>query len=149
MISLKASLDSYNTFYLSIQAYTAGVSESAKGASSLKSGTDVFKDSTSQLASGVNELYDGILTLKNGAPSLIEGITELRDGSMELSDGLKEFNEEGVQKLVDAVNGDIGGLIDRIRATADVSKNYRNFSGISDNMDGQVKFIYRTDGIQD
>ena len=70
------------------------------------------------------------------------------DWYMQLSDGLKEFNEQGVQKLVDAVDGNLTGLITRLRATIDVSKNYRSFSGIDDSMDGQVKFIYRTDAIE-
>ena len=93
-------------------------------------------------------MYDGILTLKNGAPALVDGITQLRDGAMQLSDGLKEFNEEGIQKLVDAVDGDLDGIVTRIKAMVDVSRNYKSFAGISDEMDGQVKFIYRTDAIE-
>lgn len=80
-------------------------------------------------------------------PALIEGITQLRDGAMQLSDGLKEFNEEGVQKLVDAVDGNLGGLGDRLQAVIDVSRNYKTFSGISDDMEGSVKFVYRTEAI--
>ena len=148
VISLKTSLDSYNTFYLGLQSYTAGVSQAAAGAGELKAGTDDLKSGTSKLYAGATELYDGILTLKNGTPALVDGITQLRDGAMQLSDGLKEFNEQGVQKLVDAVDGDLTGLTTRLRATIDVSKNYRSFSGIDDNMDGQVKFIYRTDDIE-
>ena len=146
--ALKASLDSYNTFYLGLQSYTAGVSQAAAGAGELKTGTDDLKNGTSKLYAGAAELYDGILTLKNGTPALVDGITQLRDGSMQLSDGLKEFEEQGIQKLVDAVDGDLAGLSARLRATIDVSKNYRSFSGISDNMGGQVKFIYRTDAIE-
>lgn len=148
IISLKASLDSYNSFYLGLLTYTNGVADAAAGAGQLKSGTDDLKNGTSKLYDGVNALYDGILQIKNGAPALIDGVTELRDGSMKLSDGLKEFNEKGVQKLVDAVDGDLGGLITRVRATVDVSKNYKSFSGLSDEMDGQVKFIYRTESVK-
>ena len=148
VISLKTSLDSYNTFYLGLKSYTAGVSQAAAGAGELKAGTDDLKSGTSKLYAGATELYDGILTLKNGSPALVDGITQLRDGAMQLSDGLKKFNEQGVQKLVDAVDGNLTGLITRLRATIDVSKNYRSFSGIDDNMDGQVKFIYRTDSIE-
>ena len=148
IISLKASLDSYNSFYLGLLTYTNGVAYAAAGAGQLKSGTDDLKNGTSKLYDGVNALYDGILQIKNGAPALIDGVTELRDGSMKLSDGLKEFNEKGVQKLVDAVDGDLGGLITRVRATVDVSKNYKSFSGLSDEMDGQVKFIYRTESVK-
>ena len=148
VISLKTSLDSYNTFYLGLKSYTAGVSQAAAGAGELKAGTDDLKSGTSKLYAGATELYDGILTLKNGSPALVDGITQLRDGAMQLSDGLKKFNEQGVQKLVDAVDGNLTGLITRLRATIDVSKNYRSFSGIDDSMDGQVKFIYRTDSIE-
>ena len=36
----------------------------------------------------------------------------------------------------------------RIRVTADVAKHYTSFSGISKDMDGDVKFIYKTDSIE-
>ncbi len=147
VIALKASLDSYNTFYLGLKSYTAGVSDAAAGAGALKDGTDDLKAGTSQLSAGASELYDGILTLKNGTPALVDGITQLRDGSMQLSDGLKEFNEEGIQKLVNAVDGDLEGLLNRLRATRNVSLRYKSFAGASEDMDGQVKFIYRTDSI--
>ena len=126
--ALKGQLDSYNTFYTGLKDYTAGVGTAAAGA---------------------DELYQGILTLKNGAPALVDGVTQLRDGAMQLSDGLKEFDEKGVSKLTELVEGDLEGMLERVRAIADVSKNYRSFSGISDDMDGQVKFIYRTDAIGD
>ena len=65
-----------------------------------------------------------------------------------LCTGLQAYNDQGIAKLVEAVNGDVGGLIARFRATCDVAKDYRSFSGISDEMDGRVKFIYRTDAIE-
>lgn len=148
VISLKASLDSYNAFYLGLLTYTAGVETAADGAEALKAGTETLKEGTSQLSEGADALYDGILTLKDGVPALVEGVTQLRDGAMTLSDGLTQFNEEGIQKLVDAVNGNIDVLVTRIRATVDVSKNYKSFSGISEDMDGQVKFIYRTESVK-
>ena len=79
---------------------------------------------------------------------MTDGVTQLRDGALTLSDGLKQFNEQGVQKLVDAVDGDLGSLLTRVKATVDVSKDYRSFSGLPDDMSGQVKFIYRTDAIE-
>ena len=54
------------------------------------------------------------------------------------------FNEEGIQKLVSAFNGDIEGMLDKLNTMVDASKNYKNFSGISDEMDGEVKFIFVT-----
>lgn len=146
--ALKEQLDSYNTFYIGLSQYTAGVASAKDGADALNAGAVQLKSGTAELYAGMNELYDGIITLKNGAPALVDGITALRDGAMKLSDGLKEFNAQGVQKLIDAVDGDLGGLFTRVKATADVSKEYKSFSGLSDDMDGQVKFIYRTDSIK-
>ena len=108
---------------------------------------DALKNGADSLSAGAGQLYDGILTMKGSAPALIDGVTQLRDGAMELSDGLKEFNEKGVQKLVDAFDGDLSSLADRLEAVRDVSERYNSFSGISADMDGQVKFIWRTEAV--
>lgn len=147
VIELKAQINSYNEFYTGLAQYTAGVEAAKDGADKLSSGADTLKDGTAELKGGVDKLYDGILTLKNGAPALIDGITQLKDGAMKLDDGLNEFNEKGINKLVSAVDGDVAGLVNRVKATVDVSKEYKSFSGISDDADGNVKFIYRTDSI--
>lgn len=118
--ALKVQLDSYSAFYQGLLAYTGGVDAAAAGANQLDA----------------------------AAPALMEGAAELRDGAMQLTDGLREFNEEGVQKLADAVNGDLSGLADRLQSIADVSQNYRNFSGILQDMDGQVRFVYRTGSVE-
>ena len=148
IISLKTSLDSYNAFYIGLLTYTGGVASAADGAEKLASGASDLKDGTAQLKDGASALYDGILQLKNGTPALVDGVTQLKDGAMQLNDGLKKLNEEGIQKIIDLMDGDLNGIVARLKATIDVSKNYRNFAGISDDMDGQVKFIYRTDEIK-
>ena len=149
VISLKASLDSYNTFYLGLLTYTNSVASAADGANSISDGMATLKGGTSQLKYGTAELYAGILQMKNGTPALTDGVGKLKDGAMQLSDGLKKFNTEGISKIANLINGDAKKLVTRIKACADVSKKYRNFSGISDKADGQVKFIYRTDEISD
>ena len=144
----KSSLDSVNTFNEKLKEYTDGVTSAKNGTDKLVSGSDALKDGTSSLKEGTETLYNGILTLKDGTPALVSGITELRDGSRQLSDGLKEFNESGVKKITDAVDGDLKGLFIRIKAVGDVSKDYTSFTGISEDMAGKVKFIYRTDAIE-
>ena len=148
IISLKTSLDSYNSFYLGLLNYTGGVASAADGAGKLASGASDLKDGAAQLKDGASALYDGILQLKNGTPALVDGVTQLKDGAMQLNDGLTKFNEEGIQKIIDLEDGNLDSIVARLTATIDVSKNYRNFSGINDDMDGQVKFIYRTDEIK-
>lgn len=148
VIALKTSLDSYNAFYLGLKSYTAGVAQAASGAGELKAGLDSLRDGSEKLSSGADALCDGVLTLNNGAPALVDGVTQLRDGALRLSDGLKEFDEKGVQALVDAVDGDVDHLLERIRATADVSKEYQAFPEMKEELDSQVKFIYRTDPVK-
>lgn len=147
VIALKASLDSYNTFYLGLQSYTAGVSQAAAGAKELQAGTDALKDGTGKLSDGAAALSDGMRTLQAGAPALVDGVEQLQAGAMQLSDGLKTLNEQGIQKLVDAVDGGLDSLLTRLRATQDVSRRYKSFAGDNENMDGQVKFIYRTEPV--
>lgn len=141
VIGLKTSLDSYNAFYTGLNAYTGGVDAAASGAAQLQSGA-------AQLEEGAKTLYEGALTLKKGIPALTDGIKQLRDGAMELSDGMKQFSEEGLDKLAELAGGDLEEIAARLRATLEVSQNYRNFAGIGDGMDGRVKFVYRTEEIR-
>lgn len=147
LISLKASLDDYNAFYLGLLSYTQGVDTAAAGVDQLNSGADQLKEGTAALKEGAATLYNGVLKMKNGVPTLISGVEQLKDGSMQLSEGLQQLNKEGIEKLVSLLENDLGDLSARVQATIDVSKNYRSFAGISDDADGQVKFIYRTDEI--
>ncbi|WP_097014991.1 hypothetical protein [Anaerocolumna aminovalerica] len=146
--ALKTQLDSYNQFYQGLLAYTDGVAEASSGAKELKNGTESLKKGTDGLKDGAKELYAGLNTLKEGSNALIDGVTQLKDGAKKLSDGLKEFNEQGVEKLIDAVDGDLNGLINRLRATGEISRDYKSFAGISQDMDGSVRFIYKTDAIE-
>lgn len=147
LIALKASLDDYNTFYLGLLTYTGGVDDAAAGANDLYAGADQLKDGTAQLRAGAAQLYNGVLQLQDGTPALVSGVTQLKDGAMQLSEGLQQFNRDGIQKLVNLLQNDVGDLSARLQATIDVSKDYRSFAGISDDAEGQVKFIYRTDEI--
>lgn len=147
LIALKASLDDYNTFYLGLLTYTGGVDDAAAGANDLYAGADQLKGGTAQLRAGAAQLYNGVLQLQDGTPALVSGVTQLKDGAMQLSEGLQQFNRDGIQKLVHLLQNDVGDLSARVQATIDVSKDYRSFAGISDDAEGQVKFIYRTDEI--
>ena len=159
---LKAQLDSYKQFNTGLKAYTGGVNSASQGASKiylgtvqlkdgaaqLSGGAGQLKDGTSQLSCGATELKEGIFTLKNGVPALVDGVSQLKDGSMQLSDGLKQFNDEGISKITDIFNGDLSELAPRLKAMIDVSKRYKSYSGLTDEMDGEVKFIYKTEEIK-
>lgn len=115
--ALKQQLDSYNVFYKGLKSYTAGVAEAKAGA----------------------------VKINGSMPDLIDGVKKLRDGAGELADGLKQLNEEGIQKIVDAFDGDLSELSDRLQATIDVSRDYQGFTMSSGS---GVKFIFRTEAIE-
>ena len=58
---------------------------------------------------------------------------------------------ESLHKVMPAkvavVDGDIAGLIDKLKATVAAGKDYDTFGGKSDKTEGTVKFIYRTESI--
>ena len=146
--ALKDSLDSYNAFYVGLQAYTTGVSSAADGAQQLLAGSGELCTGAAKLSDGAQQLTDGVNTLAGSIPALTDGVTQLRDGAKQLADGIQTFTDEGLQKVAGLVDGDLETFLARITATAEVSKNYRIYTNLSDDMDGQVKFIYRTDEVK-
>ena len=102
----------------------------------------------------MREADDGAFALKNGTKELADGADELADGAEklldgaeELRDGMKEFNDEGIEKLKKLMETDTQEIIDRLSEIVDAGAAYKSFAGIESGMDGNVKFIIRTDGI--
>ena len=152
---LKQSLDSYNTFYQGLLTYTAGVASARSGCDQLVDGTVQLRNGVVQLLGGANELYtgtedlyDGVGTLNEGSDALIDGVRQLRDGAKEMKDGLVKFDEEGIRKITEAFDEeDMDILIDRLKAIVDISRDYRSYAGIAEDMEGNVKFVFKIDGI--
>lgn len=122
-----------------------GAVELSDGATDLASGAFDLADGASQLNDGALTLKDGLNTLQSGSGELIDGVQQLDDGAAELNDGMIQFDKDGIQKLVDAFGGDVEDLLDKMNEMLDASRAYKNFSGISDDMDGEVKFVFVTE----
>lgn len=148
IISLKTSLDSYNTFYVGLKEYTSGVDSASSGAGEILSKSNELKDGTTQLKNGTKELSDGLGTLQAKIPSLIDGIAQLKEGSKQLKDGIDEFGTKILKQLEDIDEDDLAKLAERLDKMQEASNHYQSFSGISDTLSGRVKFIYRTDKIK-
>ena len=167
--ALEQSLDSYNTFYQGLIAYTNGVASANDGAAKLAAGTtqvadgaaklvsgsdDLFTgattlmDGSKDLASGAGTLANGVTTLSDGSDALVDGIRQLRDGAKELKDGIVKFNDEGISKLTELDTDELQEIIARMKATASVSENYNSFIGSNDGMDSSVKFIYKISAVK-
>lgn len=123
----------------------SGIGTLQKGADSLDSGLGTLTSGASQLNSGVGTLSTGLNTLQSSTGALVSGVEQLDSGAAELNSGMIQFNEEGIEKLVSVFDGDIDALLDKANELLDASKEYKNFSGIADGMDGSVKFIFVSD----
>ena len=123
----------------------SGIGTLQKGADSLDSGLGTLTSGASQLNSGAGTLSTGLNTLQSSTGALVSGVEQLDSGAAELNSGMIQFNEEGIEKLVSVFAGDIDALLDKANELLDASKEYKNFSGIADGMDGSVKFIFVSD----
>ena len=123
----------------------SGIGTLQEGADSLNSGLGTLASGASQLNSGAGTLSTGLNTLQSSTGALVSGVEQLDSGAAELNSGMILFNEEGIEKLVSVFDGDVDSLLDKANELLDASKEYKNFSGIADGMDGSVKFIFVSD----
>lgn len=154
-----------NTIYKNGKLLTANNKELGDGADSLiknasavkknskklTSTSGTFRKATKTLASGTGKLYSGVKTLSGKTGQVSDGIEKLADGAVDLYDGMKQFQEDGADKLADTMTNLLDGgneLKDTMKAVSNASKDYKSFSGISDDMDGSVKFIMTTEELK-
>lgn len=122
-----------------------GTNGLASGLGQLAAGSSQLVSGASQLNSGAGTLSTGLNTLQSSTGTLVSGVEQLDSGAAELNSGMIQFNEEGIEKLVSIFDGDVDSLLDKANELLDASKEYKNFSGIADGMDGSVKFIFVSD----
>lgn len=122
-----------------------------KNAKKITKNSPTFRKATKTLAAGVSTLLSGVNTLADKTGDVSDGIGKLSKGSDKLYDGVKEFKSKAIDKLGDTLDDLLDGVTDfqdTAEAISDASKNYKSFSGISDKMDGNVKFIMTTDELR-
>ena len=146
--ALRAQLDSYNAFYQGLIAYTNGVAQAGNGAAQLSAGAEQLAAGAESLNAGAVTLKDGMDTLANGSAALIDGVSRLKKGAMELRDGLITFNDEGISKLTEALDGNYEELLARMQAMTQASRNYNSYTNENGVLDGTVKFIYKTSEVR-
>lgn len=127
---------------------SAGITKIAAGLGSASDGATQLAAGTQQLAGATPTLVGGIAQVNTGAQALASGATSASAGTQKLADGMKQFNDEGIQKIVSMYQDNIAGLGDRVKATAQAGKDYNTFSGIEQGTTGQVKFVFETDAIE-
>lgn len=100
------------------------------------------------LGQGLNQLTDGLNSLNDGANTLNSGASELNQGANTLAQGVKTFNEDGIKKVCNYVNGDLKDMSERVEKLTELSKEYDNFAMLNGENSGNVKFIMIMDAIK-
>lgn len=100
------------------------------------------------LGNGLNQLTSGLSELNNGATTLANGTNQVNDGATTLVEGIKTFNEEGIKKICNYINGDVKDLTTRVQKLTDLSKDYNNFTMLDGENDGEVKFIMIAEAVK-
>ena len=161
---IKQLVDGSNTLVANNDTLNAGATALNAGASQLSAGTQSLMNSVPTLTSGIKQLVDGSNTLvannaqlnsgasqlADGTNQIVSGVDQLTTGSKTLSegahtlaDGMVQFNEEGINKILDAYNGDLKPFTDKLQAVIDAGEEYQTYSAIADGQTGCVKFIYK------
>lgn len=109
---------------------------------SLTSGIDMLKTGSGKLVQNNLALNTGITQLSDGTTDIVDGVDKLFDGSIQLSDGADELMN-AIAKVVDAYDGDLKPLEDKLEAMADAGAGYQTYTALPENAKGSVKFIYK------
>lgn len=148
-----------SSFYENFKKFNEAGTTLADSSSKLKSATDTIytgsKDlanGNKQLEAGSQELLKGGKTLKSGSSELssnsdkiLSATEQLKEGSNKLYEGTKKMENEVLNKMLGSKNiSEIEGALEAKDKIIEASKDYNNFSGISEEMQGNVKFIMRT-----
>jgi len=120
----------------SVPTLTSGIKKLVDGSNTLVANNAKLKSGASQLADGTNQIVSGVDQLTTGSKTLSEG-------AHTLADGMVQFNEEGINKILDAYNGDLKPFTNKLQAVIDAGEEYQTYSAIADGQTGSVKFIYK------
>lgn len=120
----------------SIPTLTGGIKQLVDGSNTLVANNAQLNSGASQLADGTNQIVSGVDQLTTGSKTLSEG-------AHTLADGMVQFNEEGINKILDAYNGDLKPFTNKLQAVIDAGEEYQTYSAIADGQTGSVKFIYK------
>ena len=120
----------------SVPTLTSGIKQLVDGSNTLVANNAQLNSGASQLADGTNQIVSGVDQLTTGSKTLSEG-------AHTLADGMVQFNEEGINKILDAYNGNLKPFTDKLQAVIDAGEEYQTYSAIADGQTGSVKFIYK------
>ena len=176
MSSIKELQTALNNLKQGLQSLQSGTDTLYNGTTALQTGTGALASKTKELAQGTQSLYEGTIKISEGTATLNSGSTQLKqglntldaggtklgtasnqltegantlsEGATTLAEGITKFNEEGIDKICDYINGDLKDISARLEKLQELSEDYNNFTMLNDGNKGNVKFIMIMDSIK-
>lgn len=131
---------------------TAGMVSESVALKVSKSAKEKAKSETTKslntLLQAISELTSGLNQLNLGAVELDNGTIALKDGISALDSGISQFNNEGISKISNVVNGDVKSLEERVKALVKLSEEYNTFDDKADDAKGESKIIMVIDAVK-
>ena len=134
-----SQLNQVNALVQGVKTYTDGVNSACAGAKALA-------DGAGKLNGGTKSLKDGVDTLNNGVNDLKDGSNKLVDGAKSLKEGTIKYNDEGISKLTESSRiTSLENAYDLLETMPNDKDNYNNYSGISEDAEGSIKFVFKVE----
>ena len=134
-----------------VSAYSDGVTELSASISALAKESKALPEGAAAATAAAQMLYVGSLDVSEGANALSfatdelsSGMQSAAEGSDKLTEGLNSFESEGIAKVVDVIDNDLGGFKNRLSALSDAASSYDNFAGKAPGTPSSVKFVFES-----
>lgn len=137
-------LNPYNETLLSAAASLSD----EKTVNALTSGATALSTGAQSLSTGAAGLQKGLKGLNQATKQVGTGIGQLAIGSGALTTGLNTFKSEGTGKLQTEYDSKVKTVLKRFQSLTGDKASYKSFTGVADNTDGSVKFIFQTESIK-
>ncbi|MEZ0537798.1 hypothetical protein ACAG39_11200 [Caldicellulosiruptoraceae bacterium PP1] len=140
-----------NLINSNISSLGNGFDKLSQGANKLSNGMQQLNNGFMQYKNGFEKFYENLNLLNDKSKLLLDGSKKLTEGSKTLSDNIEKFNKEGIDELYKKSQELTVGL-DKVKILKDelikFSNEYKTYTGISDGMNGEVKFVIKTEELK-
>lgn len=103
---------------------------------------------TSTLSNGMAQIKEGTKLLTGKTNELWNGTTKIYNGTSELSEGITKFNDDGISKINNYINGNVKSIESKVNALIELGEDYDTFTMKSKENEGKTKFILVVDSVK-
>ena len=101
-----------------------------------------------ELESIINNINTKLNIVDEKVDLLTSSVALINNGAKELADGLYMYNEQGIKKISNLVNGDVKSLTGKVEALVKLSNDYKTLDDINNNYEGKSKIIFMIDSLK-